>query len=588
MNIIEKKRAIPKSTSLTAQTPVSLSSDNNVFKWITSVNTDWGKHIFPRMDEDERLWTQEPYVLKDAKDSPLDDVVNITMNDARVFGERVLAVLNESQEVIEVNGQRHDKELDGHETALIENWWYDLLYLANEHLTEILLPELDTYLWEQVCIRGRMGARILLYQDGDTFDVDILPVDMRKCVYSVGSKGLRRVAFWDTLDEEACKEGYPGYKPKGGIITRWDCWDNEQNIIFLNGDIYDAVDNKLGHPPFVIQLCQQGTFLDTSPRALSMRGDSLFSANRQLYPELNRIASIMQTQNMLTLSPPQAIGTEEGKATTDEPIYRLGRQVPLKANEWIRKIESPDIQASTRFFQALLGGALQRGSISHIDWGNLQFQLSQVAIATLAGASRQVFSPRLNTMARFKRLLAKEAIWQFKAFNMTAKIGRVGKQRTYTAKDIDGDYTMDFEYLAALPEEVAASYGLAQMASRWMDDRSIRKTILKYRDYDDIDEKYLVQTAKKVSRSLALFEMAQALDKQGLKDEAKILLVEIGQALQGVAPREKITTRTPEASPQEKAQALMLGGGGPVEGAVRTTRASESPGMGELEEETSV
>jgi hypothetical protein len=589
---LKGSKAVPQSTSLSAQLPVSLVSDDETMHWINSVNAEWGKHIFPRMDEDEKLWVQEPYILKNVKGEDLEDVISVTMNDARVFGERVLSVLNESDELIEVNGQRNGKELDGHESKVIEDWWYDLLYLANENLNQILMPDLDPYLWEQIGIRGRVGVRILLSQDENGFDVDILPIDMRKCVYSVGKRGLSKVAFWDTLDKDMCKEEYPDYKPVAETIKRWDYWDGRQEIIFLDGKpLNEMLPNKLGHPPFVIQLCQQGTFLDTSSRALRMRGDSLFSANRELYPELNRISSILQTMNQLSLSPPQKLKSKSGKKFPVDPVYRAGRILGLEIGEDIEKIESPDIQGSTRFFMASLSGALQRGSISNIDWGNLQFQLSQVAIATLAGASKQVFTPRIKTMERFKRILCREAIQQFTTFKMSASIGRTGKKRTYTAADLAGDYTVDFEYLTALPEETAAAYGLANMAQRWMDDRSIRKTILRYRDYDDIDEKYLIQTAQKVSRALGLFQMAQSLDKQGRTDEAKVLLIEMGQSLQGIAPKEvtKITgVEVPEASPESKAQALMTGPGAPIEGAVRTTRKQETPGGGEMEEEATV
>jgi hypothetical protein len=588
INDLKGAKAIPQSNSLSALMPVDLVSDEEMMGWINGVNADWNKHVFMRMDEDEKLWTQEPYVLKDASGKQLEDVINVTMNDARVFGERVLAVLNESKEVIAINGQKNGKEMSAHQTAVIEDWWKDLLYLANEHLNEVLMPDFDAYAWEQIAIRGRVGARILLFQDRNGFDVDILPIDMRKCVYTVGRYGLTRVAFWDPLDKDACKQEYPEYQTNASTITRWDCWDSEYERIYLNGELYDVLPNNLGHPPFVIQLCQQGTFLDTSSRALRMRGDSLFSSNRDLYPELNRISSILQTMNMLSLAPPQVFKSESGKKLPSEPLYRLGRILAVQTTEGLEKIDGPDINGSTRFFMATLGGALQRGSISNIDWGNLQFQLSQVAIATLAGASKQVFTPRLKTMARFKRLMVKEALWQFNSFDMKADIGRSGKKRTYTRDDLAGNYTVDFEYLPNLPEETAATYGLAQMAQRWMDDRSIRKTILKYADYDDIDEKFLVQTAQKVSRALGLFQMAQALDKQGRSDEAKVLLVEMGQALQGIAPEEvtRITgVEAPQASPEQKANALMVGNPGPVEGAVRTTRKAEPPGAGEIEPE---
>src|SRR3990167_6354936 len=156
-------KAVPQSTSLAPAIPPV--SDDKIMTWINSVNMEWGKHIFPRMDEDEKLWTGEPFTLLDPEGNVLEASEHVTMNDARVYGERVLAVLNESEEVIEINGQRNGKSLDGHQSKVIEDWWNDITYMGNEHLNEILLPDMDSYFWEQIGIRGGVCVRILLSQD---------------------------------------------------------------------------------------------------------------------------------------------------------------------------------------------------------------------------------------------------------------------------------------------------------------------------------------------------------------------------------------------------------------------------------------
>ncbi len=581
---VEQSSSLPEQ--LLMQQLATRDSDTAVMGKINQTFMDWGKNIFPRMDDDERLWTMEPYRLVDANGEDLEDVEHVTMNDARVFGERVLAVLNESEELIEINGQRDGKELDTKQTKIIEDFYHDNMYIANERQNDILMPDLDVYWWEQIAIRGRVGARILLSQDEHGYEPDIVPIDMRKCVYGVGRWGLAWVAFWDALNKEEVKDEYPEYQMKGDIAIRWDYWSPLEEVIFLDNGVFEALPNGLHHPPFVIQLCQQGTFLDTTHRALRMRGDSIYSADRDLYPHLNKIASILQTDTMLSSSPPQKMKSKSGKKLPAEPVYRRGRVLGLEIGEDIQKIEAPDIIAATRFFMATLMGAIQRGSISHIDWGNLTFQLSQVAIATLAGASRQVFSPRLRTMERFKRKVEREIRSQFIMFDMEADIGRTGSKRTYTKTDLMGDFTVDFEYFTTLPEETAAAYGLANMAKGWMDDASIRKTILKYRDAADMTEKVLVQQARQVSRALALFQMAVSLDVQGHKDEAKILLIEVGQTLEGKVGQEvaRLTgTEIPGVSPADKA--VIPQTGAPPSEAPRTTRKTERPGVGEFEEE---
>ncbi len=582
-SIISKKRAIPQSSPVFVQPSIA---DTAIMNEINDTDLNWKKHIIPRMDEDEKLWTTEPYELRDSNGIPIEDVENVTLPDARVYGERVLAVLNESLEIIDINGQRDGKVLDTKQTKIIEDFYHDVLYIADERQNDILMPGLDPYYWEQIGIRGGVFSRVLLAQDRNGFDPDILPLDRYKCRYGLGRRGFSWFAFWDVLSRAEVEEEYPDYTMEGNTVVRWDYWNSKEEIIFLDNTFYDAYDNLVGYPPFVGELCQQGTFLETTPRALRMRGDSIYSSSRALYPYLNKIASILQTQGMLSLAPPQQLLSKSGKKLPGKPIYRLGNILALQEGEKLIPIEAPDIIGAMRFFQGMLGGILQRATLTHTDWGNLQFQLSNVALATLGAAGRQVMSPRLHTMERFKRKLEKEIRSQFIRFDMTAEIGRTGKKRTYTKADLQGDFTINFEYLTALPEEIAASYGLADMAQRWMDDKSIRKVILKYRDSDDVSEKYMVQQAQRVSKALALFTMAKSLDDQAesekrpeLRDQAKILLIEVGQTLEGRTAEAlgKLTgMEVPKAKQIEQAPTLPK---------APSARKQERPGVSELEKE---
>lgn len=579
-SIISKKRAIPQSSPIFVQPSIA---DTAIMREIDDTDKNWKKHIIPRMDEDEKLWTEEPYTLRDSKGDLIEDVENVTLPEARIYGERVIAVLNESVEIISINGQRNGKVLDTKKTKVIEDFYHDVLYIADERQNDILMPGLDPYFWEQIGIRGGVFSRVLLAQDKHGFDPDILPLDRYKVRYGLGRRGFTWFAFWDVLSRSEVEDEYPGYTMKGDTVLRWDYWNSKEEIIFLDNTFYDAYDNLLGYPPFVGQLCQQGTFLETSARSLRMRGDSIYSSSRELYPYLNKIASILQTQGMLSLAPPQQLISKSGKKLPGKPIYRIGNVLALQEGEKLVPIDAPDIIGSMRFFQGMLGGVLQRATLTHVEWGNLQFQLSNVALATLGTAARQVYSPRLHTMERFKRKLEKEIRSQFIWFDMTADIGRTGNKHIYTKADLEGDFTVDFEYLTALPEEVAASYGLADMAQRWMDDKSIRRVILKYRDPDDISEKYMVQQAQRVSKALALFTMAKALDEQAesekrpeLKDQAKILLIEVGQTLEG-RTGEALAQVTGMEVPKAKQKAPTLP-------KAPSTREQERPGVSELEE----
>ncbi len=556
---------------------------------------------FERMDEDEALLTMEPYVLREPSGPSygddgnrrglgkiLEDVVNVTMNDAKVFADRALAVLNEAKSVVVVKGQRNGRRLTDNQAATIENFIRDAEGSADEALWDVMHPGIDPFGWEQIGIRGAIGRRYLLRQHGDHFVADILPFDMRNCVYGVDRHGLNWVAFARiiTKEESEMEYGLNG-KFEEPFGVEWDYWSRRLERTFVNNQLVAQQANTLGYPPFVIDLVQAGTFLGTSYRAIRMNGDSLFTANRELYRHWNAINSIMQTMNYLTLSPPTIWKTEDGEKLPDKPPYRVGRQTAMKVEEGVEQIDLPDIQSSNRFFQATLGGALQRGSLAYTDWGNLAFQLSNVALATLGEAARQVYTPRLFTMARSRKKGAMMMIDQMKRFDLRANIGRSGEKRVYTADDLAGDFSIDYKYFTKTTEETAAAYGLAEMQRPWLSASTIREDTLHLENPQLETNKWLAEQTAKISPAYGLLLHAQALAETNKEAEARLVLEDLAVLLaEGVSPEVIRLAGVGEvdiARPSPAAAAAGLPQGPTTR--TRTTRQVERPGTGELEQE---
>ena len=557
---------------------------------------------FERMDEDEALLTGEPYVLREPSGPHfgddgqrrglgkiLEDVVNVTMNDARVFVDRALSVFNEAEAVIVVKGQRNNgKRLTDHQAATIENFIRDAEINADEALWEVMHPGIGPYGWEQIGVRGGLGRRYLMKQRGDHFFAQIVPFDLRNAVYGVDRHGLNWVAFARVITKEESEMEYGANgkfaEPFG---VEWDYWSRTEERTFVNNQLVGRQDNPLGYPPFVIDLVQSGTFLGTSWRAIRMNGDSLLGPNRDLYPHWNAINSIMQTMNYLTLAPPAIIKTEDGEKLPEKPIFRMGRYMAMKNDEGVDQMTLPDIQASNRFFQATLGGALHRETLAYTDWGNLAFQLSNVALATLGEAARQVYTPRLFTMERSRKKGAMMMIDQMKRFDLEARIGRSGEKRTYTASDLQGDYSVDYKYFTQIPEETAATYGLAEMQRPWISSATIREDTLHLRNPQLETDKWLAENAAQVSTALALFVRAKAMEDLGNKDQARLLLIESGQVLAAGLPQEIARlTGTEGVTAVERAPAAAAAAipASPTT-ATRSTRRQEPPGGGEIEQE---
>ena len=566
------------------------TGSDEIMQKINKKLTDWSKHVFKRMDTDESHWTDpQRFKLVDNKGDQLEDVQNVTSNRARVFGERVMAVLGEGEEQINIEGMRDGRKMTDEETSPIEEWFREIFKENDRNLAKQLMPDLDTYSLEQLCFRGRVGARVLTSTENFKWTGEIYPCEMRRTVFDVGKNGLIWVATATTMSKDQVLDEY-GKEITADVAVIWDYWDSEQEVVFLDFTRLEEAEqiNELGYPPFVIKLAPSGTSFDTSPSALARHGDSIYSADRELFDEESKTWSIMQTMNYLTLSPPQVLKSKSGKKLPSEPVYRLGRIMALETEEGLEKVEAPDIQASSRMFNALIDGALQRGSISHIDWGNLQFQLSQVAIATLASASRQVFTPRLTIYGTFKSEIAEMIRDQWLKFSLSARIGKYGHSKMYDPEMLQGDYSIEYKYYNTLPEETAAAYGLANIARSWEDDETIRRDILKYDNPTDITQKFESQQATKISRALGLYAMYEALKAQKRYREAKILLAEMGAMLRDIVTGSKpVETKMPgekEGQSIEDAQTALLGRSRSVPKR-QVTRQTEVPGAGEIEEE---
>ena len=100
-----------------------------------------------------------------------------------------------------------------------------------------------------------------------------------------------------------------------------DFWDDEKEVIYINKTKIDEKENTMGFPPFVIQKSGAGSML-MDEGYLKYTGESVFAPNRSLYPELNRLATILQTLNMMTFAGGYQYESELGEDATkpEEPV----------------------------------------------------------------------------------------------------------------------------------------------------------------------------------------------------------------------------------------------------------------------------
>ncbi len=536
--------------------------------------------LFIRMDKDRDLYNQIEYRLKDLETKkPAKDVVNITMNDPKVFADRAQAFMNEATMQTVVQG----KHISDTDTTLVENFDADIRYEIDQKLMLREITSLFSFLIEQSCIRGTLAARYVSWEDEGRFVPDLLPCDSRYLVYEYGSMDLDFGAFKTVRSRASILQDYPkanfeGTSKKGGI---WEYWDKDKGEIWLtsptgidpaSGQLLDEKENKFGRPPFIIQGVGTGSMLQDED-SMEHRHESIFSNNRLLYEHLNMLGSILQTLNYMTFNRVHLWESDAGTSATKPPKPGTRKTIPIdKGTRGLFPVEISDIKNATRLFYALILGAIQRGALPNIDYGNLTFPLSAVAISKLTATKDAIFSPRLQAIAWFYRQLHYMIKDQYIQGGYEAELGETGVERIYKASDLDKKYKISYKFHSVSPEQDIANYAVAQQAlAVGMSRHTVFTNILRLQDPNGEIMKSRAERAEQLDPVIGLFRYGHALIDQGtdesfleadlVKDQIKRLMRQRYAPAQEPIEGEVVKDR--EKTPQSLVP-LMEGGGAPV------------------------
>jgi len=276
------------------------------------------------------------------------------------------------------------------------------------------------------------------------------------------------------------------------------------------------------------------------------------------------LGSILQTLNYMSFNRVHLWESEQGALAKKPPKPGTRKTIAIdKGTRGLFPMEVADVTNATRLFQALLLGAVQRGSLPNIDYGNLTFPLSAVAISKLTQTKDAIFSPRLQAISLFLRKWHKMARDQYVAGSYEAELGEEGLKRTYTASDIDKKYKISYKFHSVSPEQNIANYAIAQQAlAVGVAPITVYSEILKFQDPAGEIMKGRAHKAEQIDPVIALFRYGHSLIDE--KSEEGFLEADL------VAMKIEKLLRQPELPPEPQKQAkqgkslvpLLEGGGG--------------------------
>ena len=490
-----------------------------------------------RQDNDRKLAQLDPpYVMTNLDGQPTPDVINVTMNEAMVFAGRSAAIMSGA------NMQRivYGRELSDTDTTTIENFYQDIYYANDLMLANSMFTSLYGFLIEQILIRGSIAARCLMRTQGGEngkFIPDIMPLDTRYFYYETDSQGIVWGAPETTRTRTQIERDW-GIVIRGKAAVVTDFWDDTVNEIYIATKLYKGGsqtnnaekyperkrEHGLGYPPLIFMKSGAGFHSLMDVGGIKFQGESIFNNNRGLIPELHRAASIMQTLTAMGFEGALYANLEDpnsGEGKPDSPMG-LRKLTEMGLQERLNLVPINDIKNATRLFYNMLVGALQRGGLPNIDFGNLSFPLSAVAISKLTASKDAIFIPRLNSIALFYRSLSQMIKKQYVQAGYNVELGEEGFEREYSQSDIDKKFATKYEFHTTSPEQNIANYAIGQQAMAiGLSRHTVFSDIIKVNDPDGEINKTRDEKAEQGDIAITLNRRLRSLaDKDGNFDKA--------------------------------------------------------------------
>ncbi len=490
------------------------------------------QELHKRMDGDMALYELEDFELDIYSDS-------MTFNEPRHMGDMVVQLCSGSILNLTIETEEKDEDIN----TIIEQFHLSMIKSADEWLSQMLLGRLKSELAFFGAIRGWMVLRVTIFRDNDGNLVPcIMVLDPRHIKWGVGMGGFVWVAYetWRTAEEILLDYGI---KPKGDIGKITDFWSGTENVILCD-DVEipgKRIKHNVGCPPFVIHPCSNqprvvGDDISNARKHLRGWGESIYAANRKLYPVLNKILSIWLSLIVKGHNPGGFIITDDDQVQIESTPWGKGQveKLPI-GSEWV-PVQPADVAKTTPELFGQLAAAIQRGGISWVTYGQLWKgqELSGNALEELRQGLSKIVQPILEalgvTFQRMSRMVEDQFMSYDTAWNA---IGWDTKGdhffRAIEPDDISSNHEIRFEFLSITPQEESANIAKAQMLkeSGIGDDEFINKEIMKFKDPAGIEDRKLIQQGKVLSQKINYLEMIKAFRKRGETMYADILSAEL-------------------------------------------------------------
>ena len=493
-----------------------------------------------RMDADHNLYRLSPYDAGDGYQS-------YTSNEPQTYADKIISWLSGADMIVRIppaGNPRNTREVNNDKERFI----IGALKAANERLMKRLQPCLQDQLAWYTTLRGWYAGRALLVkkENGETH-IDITPWDAMHTFWGTDGDGLAWACYKVKKTKHEIESQYnvrlgEERTDEDGIDV-YDFYDREDNYVAIPHRFIKkrTAHGGTGVPVFLgpvgsnplIQSLEWSSIEDT----IEDYGESVFKSTRELYEKHNFMMSTMLELTARSRKQGIVITSRDGQKTLEEDPYKEGTEIALAQGEDVKPLGLLEVARETGVYMGMVSGEMQRGSIPHSVYGELQFQLSGFAINTLRQGVESVLAPRIEAMEHAYIQICNLLCDQYStgAFTAMELSGRDNNRmyfsETITPERVQEGGTIEISVVARLPQDDMSKYSMAQIAREGetplMPDLWIRDNILGVQDADQTDDAIKEQIAERTLPEAGLWSLYQSALKQGRDDLAQFYLGEL-------------------------------------------------------------
>ena len=501
-----------------------------------------------RMENDYGLYRMNPYDAGTGYQS-------YTSNAPKILADKIMSYLSNAQMSVRVPLSLEVADRAGGSSK--EKFVIGALNLADERMQRFGQPSVREQLAFHIVLRGWYAGRTMLNkrEDGTTF-VDITPFDPLHVCYEMDDLGIVWLAHKSKRSALSVKTRYnvdvePTIEGEtSGGVTVWDYYSRTENAVIVVGD---KDENKYGKrltkhnvrdmdgnpcaPVFLGAVGPAPWIQDDLSGDDTARdyGESIFSANRTLYEDLNFAMSAYKTLVRRAVRRPYKIISPDGTTTLDTDPWQDGSEVPLPAGTDISLMDEITMPLDTGNFVGLISGEIQRGGLSNVSYGELPFAISGFAAKVLQEGSAHQIEPRVQAMTSCYKQMSEIISMQYETggFSALDVRGRHNDISNYFNEeikpaDLEGAGAIDIKFGVRMPQDEPQLVTMAQMMRDGdrplAPDEWIWENVMQINDVDQFKNAISAQQAHVTEPKALLLTLIEGLMQTGEQEKAMIYL----------------------------------------------------------------